>query len=116
MSISVGGASGPARLAGPTRTVTRINHMYRLPLLGFLAGVLVLIAVADASARPFFAPGYRPAYRPAYRPYFPPNRMPGWDWRYIYPYSAYNLERRYYPYYYPYPVPYPVYTQGPTTV
>jgi uncharacterized protein (TIGR03000 family) len=86
--------------------------MNRLPLLGLLASVLVLIAVADVSARPFFAPGYRPAYRPAYRPYFPPNRMPGWDWRYIYPYSAYNLERRYYPNYYPYPV----YTQGPTTV
>jgi uncharacterized protein (TIGR03000 family) len=88
--------------------------MNRFSLLGFLACVLGLVAVADASARPFFGPVYRPAYRPAYRPYYPPNRMPGWDWRYIYPYSAYNLERRYYPY--PVPYPYPVYAQGPTTV
>ena len=39
---------------------------------------------------------------------FRPNRMPGWDWWRIYPYSPYNRGRNpYNPYVYP--VPYPVY-------
>jgi uncharacterized protein (TIGR03000 family) len=42
---------------------------------------------------------------------FPPNRMPGWDWWRIYPYSPYNYGRNpYNPIIYPYYVdPYPVY-------
>lgn len=46
---------------------------------------------------------------------FPSNRMPGWDWRRIYPYSPYNYGRNPYygpwnappPYPMPYPTPYP---------
>src|SRR5260221_5443567 len=85
--------------------------MIRLHVLGALTGVMMLLTVAEAPAAPVFR---RPVYRPVVRPYFPPNRMPGWDWQYTYPYSAYNLARRYYPY--PYPVPYPVYTPPVTTV
>ncbi len=42
---------------------------------------------------------------------FPPNRMPGWDWWRIYPWSPYNYGRNpYNPIIVPYVQPYPVYT------
>jgi uncharacterized protein (TIGR03000 family) len=50
---------------------------------------------------------------------FPPNRMPGWDWWRIYPWSPYNYGRNPYnpaiiPYPYVVPDPYPVYTPYPS--
>jgi uncharacterized protein (TIGR03000 family) len=56
-------------------------------------------------ARPVDAAPFRP-FRPAGRAYGP-NRMPGWDWWRIYPYSPYNYGRNpYNPYLGPYPYPY----------
>ncbi len=93
--------------------------MNRLVLLGVSAIVALLClssgeAQAQYRGRGFYRPVYRPVVRPypLVRPYYPPNRMPGWDWEYTYPYSPYNMARRYA---YPYPVPYPVYTPAPTT-
>jgi uncharacterized protein (TIGR03000 family) len=96
--------------------------MHRLVLLGLSAiAALLCLGSGEAQAqirgRGFYRPIYRPVYRPVVRPYYPPNRMPGWDWEYTYPYSPYNLARRYaYPYPVPYAVPYPVYTPAPTTL
>jgi uncharacterized protein (TIGR03000 family) len=73
----------------------------RRTILG--AGLVALFVAAQAQARPVFN---RPAVRQ-----FPSNRMPGWDWWRIYPYSPYN-EWRNRPY--PYPVPYYVPTGGTT--
>ena len=51
-----------------------------------------------------------PTRPPNYQPNFPPNRMPGWDWWRIYPWSPYNYGRNpYNPIIYPYPYPYPPY-------
>jgi uncharacterized protein (TIGR03000 family) len=86
----------------------------RLPLLALALGcaaLLTLPGTAEAQRR-FYRPvvGFRPA----------PNRMPGWDWRRIYPWSPYNYGRNpynpirfpyvnYYPMYTPYYTPYPGY-------
>jgi hypothetical protein len=43
-----------------------------------------------------------PIRPPIYRPNFPPNRMPGWDWWRIYPWSPYDYGRKpYNPAWYP---------------
>lgn len=70
-----------------------------------LACALMLIAVQPADAAPF-----RPFVRSYGSRYFP-NRMPGWDWWRIYPWSPYNYGRNPYnpiilPYQYAYPYPY----------
>jgi hypothetical protein len=69
----------------------------------------VALAVPTAGAAPFFRG--RVYGRPVYRPVVPyANRMPGWDWWRIYPYSPYNYGRNpYNPIVVPYvqPVPYP---------
>ena len=83
----------------------------RFLLLG-LVSLATLLAMVEKSSAQYY--GYRRlAVR---RPYYPANRMPGWDWRRIYPWSPYNYGRN--PYNpiilpYAYPEPYPVYTPGP---
>ena len=78
--------------------MTRSARLVRIALLSGLA-LLVLAGPGQAQYR-----GMRG------RP-FPPNRMPGWDWWRIYPWSPYNYGRNpYNPIIYPYIQPYPVYT------
>jgi hypothetical protein len=75
----------------------------RVLLLAFACAlVLSLPQLAEATI-------FRRPWRPV-RPVRPvvTNHMPGWDWRYIYPYSPYNYGRNpYNPIVYPYPYPYP---------
>jgi uncharacterized protein (TIGR03000 family) len=83
----------------------------RLLFLGLLSVATLLVMVEKSSAQ--FYGNRRFAVR---RPYFPANRMPGWDWRRTYPWSAYNYGRN--PYNpiimpYAYPQPYPIYTPVP---
>jgi uncharacterized protein (TIGR03000 family) len=67
------------------------------------AGALLFLLAGESQAQ---IRRYRP--RLGWRPNFPPNRMPGWDEKYIYPWSPYNIGRNpYNPG--PYPSPYPVY-------
>jgi hypothetical protein len=79
-------------------------------LLAFTCA-LVLALPDPATARP-----YRPTVR--WRPVRPvrpvvPGRMPGWDWRRIYPWSPYNYGRNSYnPIILPYPYVYPPYYGG----
>jgi uncharacterized protein (TIGR03000 family) len=79
--------------------MTRIARLLMIGLFGSLT-LLVLAGSSYAQYR-----GYRGGvFR---RSAFPPNRMPGWDWRRIYPYSPYNYGRNpynpiVYPAYYPY--------------
>jgi uncharacterized protein (TIGR03000 family) len=81
-----------------------MTKTFRFLTLGVLAGATVLLAAGNCDAQYF---GSRPA---RIRPNFPPNRMPGWDWRRIYPWSPYNYGRNpYNPIRYPYIAPYPVY-------
>jgi uncharacterized protein (TIGR03000 family) len=76
----------------------------RLFTLGVLACSAVLLLAGNCQAQ------YRGYGRGGYRP-FPPNRMPGWDWWRIYPWSPYNYGRNpYNPIRVPYIAPYPVYT------
>ncbi len=75
-------------------------HAVRLALAVAAVAWLVAAGPADAAV---FRRGYAPVYRPA--PY--PNRMPGWDWERIYPWSPYNYGRNpYNPVILPYPPPY----------
>jgi uncharacterized protein (TIGR03000 family) len=95
----------------------------RFLLLGLLSLAAMFVMVEKGSAQ--FLGFRRNVVR---RPLFPANRMPGWDWRRIYPWSPYNYGRN--PYNpiilpYAYPQPYPVFTpvdgpqgfatQGPAT-
>jgi uncharacterized protein (TIGR03000 family) len=82
----------------------------RLVFLGLLSLAALLVMVEKSSAQY----GYRRFG--TRRAYFPANRMPGWDWRRIYPWSPYNYGRN--PYMpiimpYVYPQPYPIYTPAP---
>jgi uncharacterized protein (TIGR03000 family) len=82
----------------------RRGLLFPLALLLASAVLLSLPGTAEAQRR-FIGRGFRPGFRP-----FPPNRMPGWDWRRIYPWSPYNYGRNpYNPIIYPYINPYPVY-------
>jgi len=72
------------------------------PLHVALLSVLALLLLAGSGQAQYRRMGGRP---------FPPNRMPGWDWWRIYPWSPYNYGRNpYNPIIYPYVQPYPVYT------
>jgi uncharacterized protein (TIGR03000 family) len=76
------------------------------PWFATLAFALLLTSFQSADAAPF-----RPLARP-YGPRYFPNRMPGWDWARIYPWSPYNYGRNPYnpfivPYQYPYVYSYP---------
>src|SRR5262249_9461242 len=74
----------------------------RFLTLVLLTGAAALLAASPSEAQ---NRGARPG------PAFPPNRMPGWDWQRIYPWSPYNYGRNpYNPARYPYVSPYPVYT------
>jgi uncharacterized protein (TIGR03000 family) len=82
----------------------------RTLLIALLSGLAVLLLAGPGRAQ------YRAGYvRPSP---FPPNRMPGWDWWRIYPWSPYNYGRNpYNPIIYPYYVqPYPVYGPPPPPV
>jgi uncharacterized protein (TIGR03000 family) len=71
------------------------------------ASLLILAGPAVAQRRVFAPRIYRPAVVPS-------NRMPGWDWRRIYPWSPYNYGRNpYNPIIYPYS-PYYAYVPQPT--
>jgi uncharacterized protein (TIGR03000 family) len=73
-----------------------------------LFAALALLVLAGTSPAQYR--GYR-ARVAARRSVYPPNRMPGWDWWRIYPWSPYNYGRNpYNPIVYPYVAPYPVYT------
>src|SRR6516164_3893365 len=81
-------------------------------LLALVLGFVLTLGLADsANARPFLYRSYG-----GYSGFYNRNRMPGWDWWRIYPWSPYNAWRN--PYWYPpynrdYPYPpdaaYPVY-------
>jgi uncharacterized protein (TIGR03000 family) len=78
-----------------------MNRLARPLLFALLSGLALLVLSDPAHAQ----------YRMGRRAAFPPNRMPGWDWWRIYPWSPYNYGRNpynpiVYPYYDPYP-PYP---------
>jgi uncharacterized protein (TIGR03000 family) len=76
--------------------MTRSARLFPVALLSGLA-LLLLAGPSQAQFRG--------------RPAFPPNRMPGWDWWRIYPWSPYNYGRNpYNPIILPYVQPYPVYT------
>ena len=84
-------------------------------LFALLSGLALLVPAGPGHAQ----------YRVGRRAAFPPNRMPGWDWWRIYPWSPYNYGRNPYnpawvpyPYYAPYPyyTPYPDYTPSTTSM
>lgn len=82
-----------------------------------LAVATLAVITASADAGIFrggsFRGSMRPIYRPAYSYNFPANRMPGWDWKYQYPYVYYDTHG-YWPANYPYPYqPYPTYYPMP---
>ncbi len=81
--------------------MNRLRSLFAAAVLGCVA----VVFLAGPAAAQMMRPG---PDRPS--PY-PPNRMPGWDWWRIYPWSPYNYGRN--PYNpaivpYPYPYPYPV--------
>jgi uncharacterized protein (TIGR03000 family) len=83
----------------------------RPPVIALLS-TLALLLLAGAAEAQYRGRGWGPARRPIY----PGNRMPGWDWWRIYPWSPYNYGRNpYNPIVYPYVAPYPVYTPAPVT-
>lgn len=92
-----------------------MNRLRSLLLAAVAASVLLLGAASISEARPFYRGGgysyYHPTYYNGY--HYGYNHMPGWDWRYTYPYSNYNAWRN--PYgYYPYtPYVYPNVVYGP---
>jgi uncharacterized protein (TIGR03000 family) len=128
----------PGVFRGPSQALGRRNILPRnrsRPPAGFVAGaptskgaVVVkrvymaafvlgcLFALAAPAHAGLFRPGppfrpITPPLRPAtppMRPDIDPNRMPGWDWWRIYPWSPYNYGRNpYNPIIIPYPYPYP---------
>jgi uncharacterized protein (TIGR03000 family) len=79
-------------------------------VVGVLSALALLLWANPSQAQ---VRGFRGRMVRPVRPVFPPNRMPGWDWWRIYPWSPYNYGRNpYNPAWYPYPYtyPYPVYT------
>jgi uncharacterized protein (TIGR03000 family) len=78
-------------------------------LLALVLGFVLTLGLADsANARPFLYRSYG-----GYSGFYNRNRMPGWDWWRIYPWSPYNAWRN--PYWYPpynYNYPYPPYQAG----
>jgi uncharacterized protein (TIGR03000 family) len=77
------------------------------PVMIALLSALTLLAIAGESQAQYR--GFRG--RVVRRSTFPPNRMPGWDWWRIYPWSPYNYGRNpYNPMVYPYVDSYPIYS------
>jgi uncharacterized protein (TIGR03000 family) len=83
-----------------------MTRIARPLMIGLFSGLALLVLAGPSYAQ---YRGYRGGvFR---RSAFPPNRMPGWDWWRIYPYSPYNYGRNpYNPIVYPYVAPYPVYS------
>jgi uncharacterized protein (TIGR03000 family) len=95
-------------------------HGFLIPCMLAGAGLLLLAGESEAQ-RWRFRGGI--ARRSVYPPGWP-NRMPGWDERYIYPWSPYNIGRNPYnpgyfvgpyPVYLPYDQPYPIVGDGGTS-
>ncbi|HKI31243.1 MAG TPA: TIGR03000 domain-containing protein [Gemmataceae bacterium] len=91
-----------------------MTRFVRPLIIALLGGFALIFVAAPAQAQ---YRGFRG--RVMRRPVYPPNRMPGWDWWRIYPWSPYNYGNNPYnpivypPYVAPYPVPYGVPVQPP---
>src|SRR5262249_16821641 len=96
---------GCERMAPPTTSptsldygVTRMSKSASFLPLALLSGAAVLLGAGPAEAQ---FRGVPP--RGVHGPIYPPNRMPGWDWWRIYPWSPYNYGRNpYNPAWFPY--------------
>lgn len=93
-----------------------MNRTQRFLACVFLACPAILLSTAPVEGGPF-RPGRGWGYRAAYARPYSGDRMPGWDWWRIYPWSPYNYGRNpYNPIVVPYPYisGYPVPPEGTT--